>query len=72
MKTVILGEIEEKFLGDKKELFYTLKESGDLIGELKSGLPETTDMEAIRKELGLNAGECQADVIGFIKKLTSS
>jgi len=72
MKTVILGEIEEKFLGDKKELYYTLEESGDMIGELKSRLPDKIDTEAIRNELGLNAGECQADVIGFIKKLIAS
>ena len=72
MKTVILGEIEEKFLGDKKELYYTLEESGDMIGELKNMLPQKTDIEEIRNELGLNAGECQADVIGFIKKLTTS
>ena len=72
MKTVILGEIEEKFLGDKKELYYTLEESGDMIGELKKMLPQKTDIEEIRNELGLNAGACQADVIGFIKKLTKS
>jgi len=79
MKTVVLGNVEEKLLGDKKELYYEFDESGDLLGELKrqlskflaeSGeLSNNKNFEAIRKQLELTAGECQEDVIGFIKKL---